>query len=418
MIAFACQPGRGSEPGIGWNLAREMAGKYEVWLLTRQENRPSIEEALSTNPIPFLHVIYCDLPRWVTRLWGPQDSGWNIYYYLWQIRILPLARKLLQQLNLDVIHHVTYNRYWTPSFVSLLSAPFLWGPVGGGESAPGSFSRDFGREGRRKEKFRYFARWVGEHDPFVHLTARHCALALATTPETSARILGLGSGKVEILGACGLSEEEIQHLSSLPLPRVQPVRFISIGRLLHWKGFHLGIRAFEMAGIPNSEYWIVGDGPERKHLEQGAESLSMKKQLRFFGALSRERTLSKLASAHVLVHPSLHDSGGWVCLEAMAAGRPVLCLDLGGPGYHVTPECGFKIAARSPGQVVDEMATAMRILAGSNETRARMGAAGQQRIREHFTWATKAEIISGRYRAILNGHLPLAASPQESSRKL
>src|SRR2546430_4418443 len=46
-------------------------------------------------------------------------------------------------------------------------------------------------------------------------------------------------------------------------------------------------------------------------------------------------------------HPSLHDSGGWVCLEAMAAGRPVICLDLGGPGYQVTEESGIKIDRKS-----------------------------------------------------------------------
>ena len=36
--------------------------------------------------------------------------------------------------------------------------------------------------------------------------------------------------------------------------------------------------------------------------------------------------LEKLAECDALAHPSLHDSGGWVCLEAMAAGRPVRAL--------------------------------------------------------------------------------------------
>ena len=50
----------------------------------------------------------------------------------------------------------------------------------------------------------------------------------------------------------------------------------------------------------------------------------------------------------MLIHPSLHDSGGWVCLEAMAAGRPVICLDLGGPGLQVTEKTGIKVKASTP----------------------------------------------------------------------
>ena len=65
----------------------------------------------------------------------------------------------------------------------------------------------------------------------------------------------------------------------------------------------------------------------------------------------------------MLVHPSLHDSGGWVCLEAMAAGKPVICLDLGGPGEQVTRETGFKIPALDPDQAVKDMARAMAVLA-------------------------------------------------------
>ena len=46
------------------------------------------------------------------------------------------------------------------------------------------------------------------------------------------------------------------------------------------------------------------------------------------------------------VFPSLHDSGGMVVLESLAAGLPVICLKLGGPGEIVTPSCGIGIEAQ------------------------------------------------------------------------
>ena len=99
--------------------------------------------------------------------------------------------------------------------------------------------------------------------------------------------------------------------------------------------------------------------------------------MKFWGNLPREKTLEKLAQSHVLVHPSLHDSGGWVCLESMAAGRPVLCLDLGGPAVQVTAETGVKVSAHTPEQTVQELSAAMKQLAQEPELRERMGTAGK-----------------------------------------
>ena len=113
------------------------------------------------------------------------------------------------------------------------------------------------------------------------------------------------------------------------------------------KAFHLGLRAFAQfhRQLPESEYWIIGDGPERKGLERLARQLGVAESVRFWGWLPRPEALRLLAECDVLVHPTLHDSGGWVCLEAMVAARPVVCLDLGGPGVQVTDETGIKLPA-------------------------------------------------------------------------
>ena len=95
-----------------------------------------------------------------------------------------------------------------------------------------------------------------------------------------------------------------------------------------------------------------------------------------------------LEDCHVLVHPSLHDSGGMVCMEAMAAGRPVVCLDLGGPGIQVTSKTGFKVAATTPNEAVNDMAVAMTQLAENEELRNSMSQAGKNHVRQNYSWAT------------------------------
>jgi glycosyltransferase involved in cell wall biosynthesis len=385
ISAYSCEPGKGSEPGVGWNVAREVAKYHQVWVLTRPDESGDIIEAeLARNPVPNLHFVYFNLPI-LGSLWRWNQSGaMQIHYYLWQIQAYFVARRLHRQIGFDAIHHVTFVKYSNPSFLSLLPVPFIWGPVGGGESAPKAFWKDFSWRAKAYETVRGLVRWLGELDPFVHMTAKKSAVVRATTEDTAERIRKMGVNQVEVICESGLPKEDILSLAQCSMPNDSTVRFISMGRLLHWKGFYLGVRAFAKANLPNAEYWILGEGPEQQRLQNLAEELGIAEKVKFWGRLPREQSLEKLSECIALVHPSLHDSGGWVCLEAMAAGRPVLCLDLGGPAVQVTSETGFKVSAHTPQQAVEDLAIAMTRLAEDSELRIQMGKAAQTRVREVF----------------------------------
>lgn len=400
ISAYACEPGKGSEPGVGWNVAREMAKHHDVWVLTRANNRSSVEAELTREPVLGLTFAYYDLPAWA-RWWKKGGRGVQIYYYLWQLGAYRVARRLHGEVGFDLVHHATFGKYWVPSFVSLLPVPFLWGPVGGGESAPKAFWRDFNTRGRRYERLREWARALGEHDPFVRLTASRGRLVVAKTNETASRVRILGADRVVVAGESGMHAAEVALMVRYASDVGGVTRFVSIGNLLHLKGFHLGLRAFAAAGLQSAEYWVIGEGPERSSLKYLARSLGIADRVTFWGQLPRQDVLDKLATCSALVHPSLHDSGGWVCLEAMAAAKPVICLDLGGPAVQVTRETGFKVAARNPAQAVTDMAIAMRQLAEDEGLRQRMGEAGRRRVREEFSWERKAEVLNGYYEEAL-----------------
>ncbi|MEM7759671.1 MAG: glycosyltransferase, partial [Cyanobacteria bacterium P01_A01_bin.40] len=137
--------------------------------------------------------------------------------------------------------------------------------------------------------------------------------------------------------------------------------------------------------------------PEREKLEKLAQELNIAERVTFFGLLDRQEVLEKLGQCSALVHPSLHDSGGWVPLEAMASGRPILCLDLGGPGETVTPDIGIKVPAHNPEQAVNDLAKAMQKLAENPDLCRQMGQMGQQRIREQYSWSAKGKWLSKVY---------------------
>jgi glycosyltransferase involved in cell wall biosynthesis len=402
ISAYACEPNRGSEPGVGWHTVWELAKYHQVWVLTRPDDgRPAIEEYLTNHPNPNLNFVYFTLPI-LGSFWQWGSVAFVLHYYLWQVQAYFVARRLHQEIGFDVAHHVTFVRYSTPSFISLLPIPFIWGSVGGGEAAPKPFWQDFSFRAKIYELLRLFAHRVGELDPFVNLTARRSAITRVTTKDTAKRVFFLGANKIEIVSEASLSQAEIDILDRLPVPESSPIRFISMGRLLHWKGFHLGLKAFAEAGLKDAEYWILGEGIESEKLQQLATELKIAHQVKFWGKLPRQETIEKLGQSHILVHPSLHDSGGWVCLEAMGAGRPVICFDLGGPGVQVTPETGIKIPAYHPEQAVTDLANAMVRLTKDSQLRFQLSEAGKKQVKDLYNWEVKGQQLAELYKTIVN----------------
>ncbi|MGA8611761.1 MAG: glycosyltransferase family 4 protein [Xanthobacteraceae bacterium] len=415
MSAYACEPSKGSESGVGWSTATEMARHHEVWAVTRTNNRPTIEAELARNPQPGIHFIYWDLPRWAI-FWKRRRRGAHLHYYIWQLRILGIIRALHAEVKFDLIHHVTFVRYWAPCFLSVLGVPLVWGPVGGGESAPRSFWRGAGLRSILYEGRREVARWVGERGPFVRMTARRSAVALATTEETAVRLRTLGARHVETFSQIGLSDAEFLGLQVTRGEPRESIRFLSVGELAHWKGFDISLRAFARANLDGAEYWLIGDGRDRRSLEEMAAILGIADRVRFLGRMSRHQVFHYLQACDVLLHPVLRDSGGMASIEAMAAGLPVICLDLGGPAAQVTANSGFKIAARDPVQASRDIANAMIELAGDQELRFRLGGGARQRVKQEFCWSEKGRRLNAIYQRVAKkggnprqGRPPIAA---------
>ena len=88
----------------------------------------------------------------------------------------------------------------------------------------------------------------------------------------------------------------------------------------------------------------------------------------------------------VFLFPSLRDGGGAVVIEAMAAGKPVVCLDAGGPGMHVSDEWGFKITPTTPEDTINGLASALEQLYLDPDLRQRMGRAARKRSEDFYHW--------------------------------
>lgn len=384
---YACEPAGGSEEGCGWNYVLQLAKFADVWAVTRTYHRASIEAAMRSADMPNIRWNYYDF-RWPQN-WHRNKRFERLHYNLWQyLMYRHVALPLHRSVGFDLTHHLTWGQYWSASHLYRLPTRFVWGPVGGGESAPKSFWPTFSLTGKLYELARDSARQLGHCLPAVRAQARHAVLALAATPESAIEMTRLGAARVEILPNAALPSQDFERLSTIDPTRNQTFRIISIGRLLHWKGFHLGIQAVAhfLATHPQAEYWIIGTGPERDRLERLARDLGIADSVRFWGRIPRSEVLVRLAECRVMLHPSLHDSSGWVPLEAGAAGLPVVCLNLGGPGQLVSEQTGIKVAADSPAQAIVDLSAALSSLADDEQRYRQVSRAAREHIGSHFLW--------------------------------
>lgn len=357
LSAYACEPNRGSEPGVGWNWAIELAKLgHQVHVITRANNEQVISTALKEIPRDNLHFIYYDVPKWLTW-WKKGGRGVHLYYFLWQIGIYSVVKKLLKKVSFDVIHHVTFVSVRQPSFLGLLGIPFIFGPAAGGERAPMRLRKSFPLRGKLTDGLRDLANaWV-KFSPLMGITFRTAKTIYATSEETLCLIPKRFHKKTFIklaIGSDAILPGVVKHAKYEGPPRV-----LYVGQLLYWKGVHLALRSFAalLKRAPESRLTILGKGPDKMWLKSLSAELGVDRAVEWLEWLPRCEVDGVYQKHHLLLFPSLHDSGGMVVLEAMSNSLPVVCLDLGGARVTVDDSCGYKIKTkeRTEGEVVGDL---------------------------------------------------------------
>jgi glycosyltransferase involved in cell wall biosynthesis len=335
----------------------------DVTILTRANNEESIVRALPEVPeARRMHFEYVDLPRWM-RFWKRGPSGAHLYYILWQVAAVRRARRLVRvEPPPDLVWHLTWANAWLGSLAPLLPYPFVYGPVGGGTHTPWRLAGALGVRGFLSEVFRTLARATSRSlNPVARLAWRRARLILVQNPETREWLPARHRGKAVVFPNVVLDEDLVP--SPIPTKEESGNHLLYVGRLLPLKGVSLAIRALPL--LPGWKLIICGDGPDRRRLQRQARRSGVTERVRFLGRLAREdaRRLMK-ESADVLILPSYHDEGGFVVVEALAAGTPVVCLDRGGP-----PVLGGKaVTTSSVSSTITGLARAVLEVAGDRPT--------------------------------------------------
>ena len=126
---------------------------------------------------------------------------------------------------------------------------------------------------------------------------------------------------------------------------------INVASLHKKKGHRLLIQAFSILSkrIPNLELWIIGEGPEKKILNEQVKELRLDKLVRFMGRIENNRIKHYLSCADVFAMPSISESFGISQVEAMLTGLPVVSTrNFGSEEIVINGVNGFVCRDRDP----------------------------------------------------------------------
>ena len=85
----------------------------------------------------------------------------------------------------------------------------------------------------------------------------------------------------------------------------------------------------------------------------------------------------------------------------MSVGRPVVCLDLGGPGMHITDDCGIKVAPSSPKETIRGLAKALERLYSDRKLGSQMGKAARDRAEQNYHWDKLGDRLNVIYQEVM-----------------
>ena len=119
---------------------------------------------------------------------------------------------------------------------------------------------------------------------------------------------------------------------------------VMVGNLVPEKGHDLVLTA--LTELPGIYLAIVGEGPERRNLDNLIDKYGLRDRVRFLAVRPQSELKWVYSAADVLVLASTREGWPNVLLEAMACGTPVVATDVGGVREIVTDHCAGRVVER------------------------------------------------------------------------
>ncbi len=244
----------------------------------------------------------------------------------------------------------------------------------------------------------YWEEYLGRLAPFgiavERLTAKTPHYPIAVSGVTADRLTDIGPDEDRIkVVPNGIDVEQIETTD----PVDDGFDILYAGRLIENKNVGLLLEAFDRVAetAPNATLGVIGDGPERKQLEDQAQNLDHADQVTMLGFLDEyDDVLAHMRAAEVFASPSTREGFGITFAEAMAADCTVIAAEHPeSAADEVIGDAGFLTSPR-----VDDLATVLDRALGGDRPQTAPTTRAQQ-----FDWDSVADQAEQSYRRAIAG---------------
>ena len=392
VSCFSCSPSRGSEPGMGWGYLRAAARHHEIWALVDgwefgdELRRYQAEHAKELKNVHFVFVP-CKPHPLLRRLWPP---SYYWFYNLWHRRAFRIAKKLHGEVGFDAAWKLSMVTFREPGYLWQLPIPFIWGPVGALGTTDWRILPVMGVRGMVEFAVRNLINWWQSRTSLRSRWAARKAAAtrslFAATGENQREMKRLWGVDSQVLCEIGLHELPEQVSGS----NGEVLRIFWSGVFENRKALPLLLKALEkLEGRWTLD--VLGDGPLRDEWHALAKRLRLTGYVNWHGWMKRSEALDVMKNADVTAITSIHDLTSTVIVEAMAYGKPVVCIDHCGFADVIDKTCGIKIPVSSPERMACAFAAALNRLRDT-VLRDELSRGARKRA-EYYLWENKEECL-------------------------
>lgn len=129
LSVFECNPLRGSDSYVGWSFVVNVAKYNNVYALMRTTNKIDIEKYCMDMKVDLtnIHFIYIDQSKIFTEIIYKINRylGFLCFYFDWQKSAYKVAKKLVNEIKIDVCHHVSITDFRCVGKIWKLDIPFI-----------------------------------------------------------------------------------------------------------------------------------------------------------------------------------------------------------------------------------------------------------------------------------------------------
>ena len=400
--AFECNPGIGSDAYVGWSWAKVMSQDNEVHVLTNEGNKKNIEAYINEHGDSYAAFHYVSLPSFLKKLLNGR-KGYFASYVIWQWYAYKYAEKLNDKIHFDIIHHVSIADFRIAGLLWKLNAPYVLGPIGGGQETPCQLSY-YIRNYKKKEKIRSWINSFACSLPIYKKAIRKAARVFVSNDETIQKMRQHVGYEVELTRLCelGIDSDYLKERSKLEHKKNAKVHILVSGRLMYRKGIELLLDAVKIleTDIP-FVVDLYGGGHQIEDVKCLIRERELQEKVILHGKVSYDKMPQIYAESDILALPSLRETTGTAVIEAMANKLPVVALEQNGVKYLIQNDCGILVDIKSREETMIGYADALKILIEDYDLRIKQGNNGYERLLKEYTWEVKVKAMLEVYRKIL-----------------